>query len=176
MSGAGQASTIDAGAVLLQAASLLLSYPSPACADDLELVTAALAELPQTRSRRSLERFLAWWTELDANEREQLYVTTFDLDPDVSLYLSEEQPRTSQERGAELLELRRAYRAAGADVTSRELPDYLPLMLEAAASAPACRPLLAARRPTLEALRDGLERRHSPFALVVTGLLEEVGP
>ncbi len=101
-------------------------------------------------------------------------MATFDLDPDVSLYLSEEQPRTSRTRGAELLELRRAYVAAGVDVTWRELPDFLPLMLEAAAADPACRPLLAARRDALESLKGHLERRKSPFALVVGALLEEV--
>jgi nitrate reductase delta subunit len=176
MSGVGQTMAVDSTAVLLQAASLLLSYPAADTTADLDLIASALAEQPPSRPRRALERFLAWWTGLDTDEREQSYVATFDLDPDVSLYLSEEQPRTSRTRGAELLELRRAYIAAGVDVTWRELPDFLPLMLEAAAADPACRPLLAARRDALESLKGHLERRQSPFALVVGARLEEVRP
>ena len=163
--------TPDATAVVLQATSLLLDYPGPHCAEDLELVDAALGELPRSPARRRLERFLAWWRGLDAAEREQRYVATFDLDGAVTLYLTEGKPRTSRERGAALLELRRAYRRDGAPVACDELPDYAPLMLEVAAHVPACRELLAAERPALDGLAAALDERNSPFALVVAAAL-----
>jgi nitrate reductase delta subunit len=157
----------EATAVVLQAASLLLNYPGPASAEQLELVAAALAELPRSPARRRLERFLAWWRDLGDGEREQAYVATFDLDRAVTLYMTEGRPRASRERGAALLDLRRAYRRDGADVRCDELPDYLPLMLEVAAHVPASRALLAAEQPALQDLAAALEERKSPFGVVV---------
>jgi nitrate reductase molybdenum cofactor assembly chaperone NarJ/NarW len=161
----------DTGAVILQAASLLLDYPSPASPEVGELIEAALAELPPSAARRRLDRFLDWWRDLDAAEREQTYVATFDLDRGLTLYLTEDGCRSARERGAALLDLRLAYRAEGADVSRGELPDYLPLMLEVAAHVPATRPLLAARRGALESLAARLTERDSPFGLVVAAVL-----
>lgn len=164
----------DAVAVTLQAASALLSYPSPEGDGELDLISRALAESPRAPGRRELERFLSWWRGLERGERERTYVETFDFGPGVSLYLTEDGPRTSRERGAALLALRRAYRDAGADVRSAELPDYLPLMLEAAAHVPACRRLLADHGDAVQALRAGLGRARSPFAQVVDAVLSAV--
>ena len=161
----------DATAVVLQAASLLLDYPGPASAEVPELVEAALAELPRCAARRQLERFLSWWSELDAARREQTYVATFDLERAVTLYVTEGRRSTSRERGAVLLDLRRAYRRDGADVCCDEPPDYLPLMLEVTAHVPASRELLAAERETLEDLAAVLAERESPFGLVVAAVL-----
>ena len=155
----------------MQAASLLLDYPGPASPEVPELVEAALAELPRSAARRQLDRFLAWWNELDAAEREQTYVATFDLDRGMTLYLTEGRHRTPRERGAALLDLRRAYRVDGADVCCDELPDYLPLMLEVTAHVPASRALLAAERGALEDLAALLAERESPFGLVVGAVL-----
>ncbi len=161
--------TPDATAVILQAASLLLDYPgSPEVAG---LIEAALEELPGSASRRQLDRFLAWWNGLDAAQRERTYVATFDLDRGLTLYLTEGRHRTPRERGAALLDLRRAYRVEGADVSCDELPDYLPLMLEVAAHVPAARDLLSAERGALEDLGALLTERESPFGLVVTAVL-----
>ena len=103
--------TPDATAVVLQAASLLLDYPSPASPEVTELIEAALGELPRSAARRRLDRFLSWWNELDEAAREQTYVATFDLDRGLTLYLTEGRHSTPRERGAALLDLRRAYRA-----------------------------------------------------------------
>jgi nitrate reductase molybdenum cofactor assembly chaperone NarJ/NarW len=161
----------DATAVTLQAASVLLSYPAADGGSDLDIIAAALAVSPHTAARRHLERFLAWYGDLDSGTREQIYVATFDFDPGHSLYLTEAQPRTSRKRGTALLELRQAYRSTGVDVRTDELPDYLPLMLEVAAHAPACRELLANQRGALRRLAEGLERAGSPFALVTKAVL-----
>ncbi len=164
--------TPDATGVVMQAASLLLDYPGPASAKVTELIEAALAELPpSSAARRQLKDFLSWWNELDAAEREQTYVATFDLDRAVTLYLTEGRTRTPRERGADLLDLRRAYRVEGADVSRDELPDYLPLMLEVAAHVPAARALLTAEREALEDLAALLAQRESPFGLVVGAVL-----
>ena len=161
----------DATAVVLQAASLLLDYPGSASDEDLELVAAALAELPADAPRRDLERFVREWRGLSPSRREQRYVETFELDGAATLYLTEGMPRTSRERGAALLDLRRTYARLGAEVRGDELPDYLPLMLEVAAHVPGCRGLLAGERQALTDLATALDRRQSPFALIVRAVL-----
>jgi nitrate reductase molybdenum cofactor assembly chaperone NarJ/NarW len=172
-SGSADATTgaSDATAVVLQAASLLLDYPGPASFEVTELIEASLAELPRSAAQRQLDRFLCWWNGLEAAEREQAYVATFDLDRGLTLYLTEGRHRTPRERGAALLDLRRAYRIDGADVSCDELPDYLPLMLEVGAHVPAARALLAARRRALEDLAALLAERDSPFGLIVAAVL-----
>jgi nitrate reductase molybdenum cofactor assembly chaperone NarJ/NarW len=170
--GAGAAlPTPDATPVILQAASLLLDYPGPASREVTGLIPTALAELPLSTARRRLDRFLVWWNRLDVVRREQTYVATFDFDGGLTLYLTEARRRTPRERGAALLDLRRAYRAHGADVSCDELPDYLPLMLEVAAHVPAARVLLAAERAALEHIAAQLTERESPFGLVVGAVL-----
>lgn len=66
---------------------------------------------------------------------QQIYVDTFDLKADHSLnltsHLLEEQDRR---RGTVLIELRRHYASAGLEMVAGELPDYLPLILEYAAT------------------------------------------
>ena len=166
--------TPDATAVILQAASLLLDYPSPASPEVTELIEAALGELPRSGARRQLDQFLAWWNALDAAEREQTYVATFDLGRGLTLYLTEGRHGSPRGRGAALLDLRRAYRDDGADVSCDELPDYLPLMLEVAAHVPASRALLAEERAALEDLGALLAERESPFSRVVAAVLAVV--
>jgi len=158
-------------AVVLQAASLLLDYPGPACGEDLALVEAALSEWPRSPARLELQRFLSWWRALSDGERERTYVATFDLDRALTLYVTEGRPRTSRERGAALLALRRAYEDLGAGVARDELPDYLPLMLEVAAQVPPARALLHAERASLRDLAAALDERGSPFGLVVAAVL-----
>jgi nitrate reductase molybdenum cofactor assembly chaperone NarJ/NarW len=157
--------------VILMAASVVLDYPGPASGEDLELVAAALAGLPSTPARGHLEQFVAWWRTLSQTEREQFYVATFDMGG-VSLHLTERWRRTSQERGTALLALRRAYRRSGAGMVGNELPDYLPLMLEAAAHLNSCFALLARRQDVITALWVGLETRHNPFAAVLAATLD----
>lgn len=166
--------TLDTVALTLQTASILLTYPSLEGDRELDLIADALAESPQAPGRRDVESFLSWWRDLDSGERERTYVETFDFGTGISLYLTEGR-LTSRQRGSALLELRRACRDAGAAVRSDELPDYLPLLLEAAAHVPACRDLLARHREALQALAAGLKRSGSHFRLLVDAVLAAIG-
>ena len=156
-------------AVVLQAASVLLDYP--AGGTDLQLVQAAVDELPRGSSSLTLRRFLEWWRPLACAERESVYVETFDLCHNASLYLTEGRAGSPADRGATLLALRRGYEEAGLAVSRDELPDYLPLMLEVAAQGPACLPLLAAQRPAIDHLRASLGVLDSPFRYVLDAVL-----
>ena len=64
------------------------------------------------------------------------YVATFDRNPSHSLHLFEHIHGESRDRGQAMVDLIEAYRRQGFDLAARELPDYLPLVLEFLAQRP----------------------------------------
>ncbi len=149
--------------------SLLLCYP------DDELLTARQdlsADAPPM-----LETFCRWWASEDPLALQQHYVETFDLHKRTGLYLSFYGDGDRRARGLALLRLKRLYRAAGLPLEGSELPDYLPVMLEFAASAPDGRGVIVLRehRPALELLRAGLRDRGTPYADVLEAICRTAG-
>jgi nitrate reductase molybdenum cofactor assembly chaperone NarJ/NarW len=146
--------------------SVLLRYPDERLVDAHDELAAAVDRLPHSSQRDSLNRFVAYLAASTRNELERRYVETFDLRRRSGLYLSYYLHGDTRKRGMALLRLKRLYAAAGLELTSGELPDYLPLMLEFAALAPddAGETLLREHRPALELLRAGLHDADSPYA------------
>jgi nitrate reductase delta subunit len=143
--------------------SVLLRYPDRRLVDARrELAAAAAGNGP-------LERFVGYLAASTQSELERRYVETFDLRRRSALYLSYYVHGDTRKRGMALLRLKRLYAAAGLELTSGELPDYLPLMLEFAALAPAGagETLLREYRPSLELLRASLRDADSPYADVL---------
>jgi len=58
------------------------------------------------------------------------YTATFDLNPATSLNLTYHKWDDSRERGNALLDFQRLYQLAGYEISTGELPDHLPLVLE----------------------------------------------
>ncbi len=149
--------------------SLLLCYPDEEllAAGD-ELAAAAGGEL---------SRFCSWWSAEEPVALQQHYVEVFDLHKRCSLYLTFYGQGDRRDRGVALLRLKRMYRAAGLPLEGQELPDYLPVMLEFAASAPDGRGEIVLRehRPALELLHGALEARDTPYADVVATVCSTLG-
>jgi len=105
------------------------------------------------------------------------YVETFELDPKCSLYLgshSYDEPRTCatagvSERNDYMIDLVGVYRHFGFAPNGKELPDYLPLVIEllsltAGSTDPTRRKLLEEYVvPHLSGLRSSLERLGTPY-------------
>jgi nitrate reductase delta subunit len=155
-----------------QLLSVLLRYPDGRLLASREQIGAEIAALPRTAVRDALGRFDAYLRAAGAVELAQSYVETFDLRRRTSLYLTYYVHGDTRKRGMALLRLKRLYAAAGLELTSGELPDYLPLMLEFAALAPdgIGDTLLGEHRPSLELLRRGLADAGSPYAHVLAAL------
>jgi nitrate reductase delta subunit len=152
----------------LKLLSLLLQYPE-------EELLAARAELAAA-APEPFGRFAEWWVSEPAGELQRAYVETFDFTRRNSLYLTYHVHGDRRQRGVALLRLKQRYAAAGLELLEGELPDYLPVMLEFAALAPADIGLaaLAERRDAIELIRASLHEAGSPYALlldVVAGLL-----
>jgi nitrate reductase delta subunit len=146
--------------------SVLLRYPDERVVEAREEIAAAVAALPASRQRDSLQRFVSDFTTTPAGALAERYVETFDLRRRSGLYLSYYLHGDTRKRGMALLRLKRLYAAAGLEAITGELPDSLPLMLEFAALAPdgAGETLLREHRPSLELLRAGLHDAGSPYA------------
>lgn len=146
--------------------SVLLRYPDERLVEAREELAAAAA------GNAPLERFVAHLAGKAPRELEQQYVETFDLRRRSGLYLTYYVHGDTRKRGMALLRLKRLYAAAGLEVTSGELPDYLPLVLEFAALAPAGagETLLREYRPSLELLRASLRDAGSPYADLLDAL------
>ena len=108
---------------------------------------------------------------------QQHYVETFDLHKRCGLYLTFYGEGDKRARGAALLRLKRLYRAAGLPLESSELPDYLPVMLEFAASAPDRQGEIVLRehRAALELLRGSLHERGTPYAGLMDAICAAAG-
>ena len=149
--------------------SLMLCYP------DEELLAARRDLARETPPM--LESFCRWWIAEDPLALQQHYVETFDLDKRCGLYLSYSGEGDRRARGTSLLRLKRMYRAAGLPLEGSELPDYLPVMLEFAASARDGMGSLVLRehRAALELLRAALHEHGTPYAEVLDAVCVTVG-
>jgi nitrate reductase delta subunit len=157
--------------------SLFLQYPDGELLAGREDLISALAGLPESTGTSALRRFGEWWGSADPLALEQHYVATFDLDKRCGLYLTFYGEGDRRQRGTALLRLKRLYRAAGLPLEGSELPDFLPVMLEFAATAPDRRGEIVLRehRAALELLRRSLHERGTPYAHVVDAVCLTLG-
>lgn len=149
--------------------ALFLDYPD----DDVIAARAALA----AGAPPCLAAFARWWADADPRELRERYVADLDLHAGSALYLTHHRFGDRRDRGRALIALKRLYREAGWELDHWELPDYLPLVFELAAADPEVgMPLLVEYRVELEAIRRSLEQIESPWAAVLTAVVEELPP
>lgn len=158
--------------------SLLLSYPSEDLTDSAAEISGALlrAEALSRPARRALVGLALDLGRRDLIDAQSRYVDLFDRSRSLSLHLFEHVYGESRDRGQAMVDLRERYRAAGLDVATNELPDYLPLLLEFLSLRPAAeaQALLGEAAHVLRVLQERLTSRGSVYAAVFAAL-EELG-
>jgi nitrate reductase delta subunit len=168
-------------AVVLQAASVLLQYPDARLREALPAVRAAVQPLsPGLPTRRLLDLV----TELEATpagELEERYVAVLDRKRKCCLYLTWWTDGETRRRGLSLARLKQLYRTRGVELLPGELPDYLPVVLEFAATTDLELGLqiLQEHRAGLELLRLALLEARTPYVAAVEAvcaLLPGVSP
>ena len=104
------------------------------------------------------------------------YVQTFDFNNTSTLHITYYQYKDQQERGQALLELKEAYTKAGLSFEPRELPDYLPVLLEFAAIVreEEVQILLMEQLPNIEKLYESLVQMNSPYQHVISAVIETI--
>lgn len=152
----------------------LMAYPEQALLDAVPEMIVALREeqlLPAPLEARleKLMRELAAQSLFDLQEQ---YVMLFDRGRALSLHLFEHVHGESRDRGQAMVDLLELYRAGGLELAARELPDYLPLMLEYLSTRPQpeAQELLDDAMAVIVLLGARLAERGSDYALLFEAL------
>jgi nitrate reductase molybdenum cofactor assembly chaperone NarJ/NarW len=165
--------------LLFKALSALLSYPSREMRQALPEIADVVGAAPLLAApeRRGLLDLIDELGRGDLLEAEQRYVDLFDRGRALSLHLFEHLHGDGRERGEAMVDLKRIYERAGFELSARELPDYLPVLLEYLS----CRDIAEARAMLedcahiLETIGRSLIARGSRYATVLQALIVIAG-
>ncbi len=159
----------------LKVLSALLTYPTAelqAATPEMKAALADEAVLPRDHLA-AVVRLVDDLAERDLYDAQERYILLFDRTRSLSLHLFEHVHGESRDRGQAMVDLIALYQESGYSPVAAELPDFLPLFLEYAATrAPAeAIELIGQPATVLEALRERLVKRGSPYAAVPAALV-----
>ncbi|MCK9283884.1 MAG: nitrate reductase molybdenum cofactor assembly chaperone [Rhodocyclaceae bacterium] len=161
--------------------ALLLDYPSDEAMAALRsevqrageastlVCRIAAADALDTQETDAIAAFVEDLLALPEGEAQARYVQTFDLAAEHSLHLTHHLFGEEKTRGPALIDLSEFYRSYGFEPDPKELPDYLPLMLEFASTLDATeqRVFLGDVNKVLAVLAANLEKTASPYAPLI---------
>src|SRR5271166_3799703 len=165
--------------IIFKAFSALLSYPSEDMRRALPEIADVIRATPllASRERNDLLDLINDLGRGDLLGAEERYVDLFDRGRALSLNLFEHLHGESRDRGEAMIDLRQIYEQAGFELSARELPDYLPVVLEYLS----CRDLAEARAMLadcahiLTTIGRSLIARRSRYAAVLQALIVIAG-
>jgi nitrate reductase delta subunit len=161
--------------ITLRALGALLTYPRADLIAALPEIGDVLANsrLLPAAERERLAALVATMRAADLLDLEQAYVELFDRGRATSLHLFEHVHGESRDRGQAMVDLEEVYARAGFHLTARELPDYLPVVLEylSCRSQVEAREMLGDCAHILRTIGEGLARRGSGYAAVFAAVL-----
>ena len=165
--------------IVLRALGALLSYPREDVRRALPEIADAIRASPliAPRQRQDLLALIDDLGNGDLLEAEERYVELFDRGRAVSLHLFEHLYGEGRDRGQAMVDLKNLYARAGYELSTRELPDYLPVVLEYLS----CRDLREAREllsdcaHIVRRIGQSLIARGSRYAAVLQALLVLAG-
>lgn len=116
----------------LKVISRLLDYPSQALFTHADELVSAINEGAQFSDECKVELagFASQLTGIDLYEAQEQYDLLFDRGRSLSLLLFEHVHGESRDRGQAMVDLIREYTDHGFEISSKQLPDYIPLYLE----------------------------------------------
>ncbi len=158
----------------LRVLSQLLTYPREELVEAAPDLADVLAQekLVDAYTRAALQPLLTRLEQDDLYVLQENYVALFDRTRRLSLHLFEHVHGESRDRGQAMVDLAALYEKGGLYVDANELPDYLPLFLEFAATRPwaeACG-LLKDVTHILAQLEERLLERGSDYAAIFIAL------
>ena len=163
----------------LRVLAALLGYPDGQMREHLAEMRTLLADEGAVLPARRLEldALMDSLRRADPVETEAAYVELFDRGRSTSLHLFEHVHGDSRDRGPAMIDLCSTYERAGLFLGPKELPDYLPVVLEFVSTQPPreARAFLAEITHILSALFGALRKRESAYASVMGALIELAG-
>ncbi len=165
--------------LLFKAFSALLSYPNADMRQALPEIAGVVRASPLVgdRQRTELVGLIDELGEGDLLSVEERYVDLFDRGRALSLNLFEHLHGESRDRGTAMVELKQLYETAGFELDTRELPDYLPVVLEylSCLEIGEARELLADCAHIIKTIARSLIARQSRHAAVLQALIVIAG-
>lgn len=160
--------------------SYLLAYPDEKWAEGLTDCKEILDSLTDVRVADSIKGFVEDISKTDPEERTKAYVYVFDFGRKTNMYMSYLSSGEQRERGMALLNLKQVYLNAGFHVTDKELPDYLPLILEFSSQAAEkfVFPIMHKYKGNISEISSQLTEMNSKYAVlfdVLVYVLEQIG-
>jgi nitrate reductase molybdenum cofactor assembly chaperone NarJ/NarW len=115
---------------IYQICSYLLSYPDEELIESIDYIQTELDAISIPSIKSELKQFCQKAQQFSKNEWIATYVYTFDFGKKTNLYVTYMSNGEQRERGMDLLFIKNYYKMHGFHVTDKELPDYLPILLE----------------------------------------------
>lgn len=113
---------------ILYICSRLFSYPQ---VEDEKIVKECLDDLSGSdKMKNEIRNAVEFIYRIPLHERQELYVSTFDLKAKYGLYLSSHEFGDSPKRGAALIKLQKVVNEGGYERKDGELADYIPMLFE----------------------------------------------
>jgi len=164
---------------VFRALSVLLSYPTEPVRQALPEIAEVVRATPllASRERQNLLDLIDQLGHGELLEAEERYVDLFDRGRALSLHLFEYLHGDSRDRGEAMVDLIGIYERAGFGLKGRELPDFLPVVLEylSCRDMAEARDMLADCAHILTRIGRSLIARKSRYAAVLQALLVIAG-
>jgi len=156
----------------LRLLSVLLDYPDNGLLKGLDRIAAAAEQIAEPEFRRAVQGFLDYLRTHAPMRLQETYTAAFDLRPATTLNLTYHAYGDNEKRAAALARLQHLYDQAGWERTGRELPDYLPLLLEFLAIHPRPETALPVWQclHAMQTLVTGLEKSAPAYAMLLRPL------
>jgi nitrate reductase delta subunit len=165
--------------LIFRAFSALLSYPSEDMRQALPEIVDVIdaSQIVSPVERQDLLDLIDELRRDDLLAVEERYVDLFDRGRALSLHLFEHLHGESRDRGEAMVELKQIYEGAGFELSTRELPDYLPVVLEylSCHDLAEARVMLADCGHILTTIGRSLVARRSRYAAVLQALIVIAG-
>lgn len=152
---------------LLKLLGVLLDYPRDELWEHRQELVAAISAVGLAEAQQAeLAGFIQTLLDTDPMSAQDQWLATFDRGRAMSLLLFEHIYGESRDRGQAMVDLVETYRRHGFELAARELPDYLPLVLEYLShrSSEEARDWLQNISHIVGLLEDRATDRQSPYA------------
>lgn len=158
----------------LKVLSLLLSYPKAEMLDALDEMAAIVEQenLLPVDHKKSVLVLIDSYRGVDLLDSQEYYVALFDRGRFLSLHIFEHVHGESRDRGQAMVNLLQMYETHGFEMSTHELPDYIPLFLEFLSQQEQAEAvqLLHDAMPVLSLLGARLTERGSAFSAIFDAL------
>ncbi len=149
----------------------LLDYPDSELMENLPGIIDAINQESGIgpKEKEDLLNLISWMNLHDLTGLQSQYVQTFDMVPEHDLHLTHHLFGDDRGRGPALIDLSEYYKASGLEVEGKEIPDFLPLILEYVSTLDdlQARVFLGDAAKVLKVIGDNLEKAESPYARIL---------